>query len=122
MSDLDEQYCYLTTTGRVSGLARTIEIWFGLVTHENEATAYLLAGSGEAAQWVRNLRREPRVRLRIGERDVEASARVVTDPTEDALARRLLLEKYQSGYGSDLSGWGRTALPVAVDFPLSRTE
>ena len=118
MSDLEEQYCYLTTTGRVSGLARTIEIWFGLVTHSNEATAYLLAGSGEAAQWVRNLRREPRVALRIGERQFKARARVVEDPDEDALARRLLLEKYQPGYGSDLSRWGRTALPVAIEFAL----
>ena len=118
LTDADEQYCYLTTTGRVSGLARTIEIWFGLVTQGSETTAYLLAGSGEAAQWVRNLRREPRVSLRIGERQVEARARVVDEPAEDALARRLLLEKYQPGYGSDLSSWGRTALPVAIEFAL----
>ena len=114
--DRDAQYCYLTTTGRVSGLPRTIEIWFGLVSREHEATAYLLAGSGEAAQWVRNLRRDPRVGLRIGERQFQARACVVTDPAEDALARRLLLEKYQPGYGSDLSAWGTSALPVAIDF------
>ena len=118
VSDLEQQYCYLTTTGRVSGLARTIEIWFGLVTRGDEATAYLLAGSGEAAQWVRNLRREPQVELRIGERQFEARARVVTDAAEDDLARRLLLEKYQPGYDSDLAGWGATALPVAIDFAL----
>ena len=33
----------------------------------------------------------------------------------DALARRLLLEKYEPAYSGDLSEWGRTALPVAVD-------
>ena len=32
-----------------------------------------------------------------------------------ARARRLLLEKYSAGYGGDLSEWGETALPVAVD-------
>jgi hypothetical protein len=26
----DEDYCYLTTAGRVSGEPREIEIWFGL--------------------------------------------------------------------------------------------
>jgi hypothetical protein len=26
----DEDYCYLTTIGRVSGEPREIEIWFGL--------------------------------------------------------------------------------------------
>jgi deazaflavin-dependent oxidoreductase (nitroreductase family) len=111
VADFDTQYCYVTTSGRVSGLARTIEIWFGLVTHGTVATVYLLAGPGEAAQWVRNLRREPRVALRIGEREFEAQARVVADPVEDALARRLLLEKYQAGYGSDLSDWGVPPCP-----------
>ena len=26
----DEDYCYLTTTGRISGRPREIEIWFAL--------------------------------------------------------------------------------------------
>ena len=30
-SDLiNEEFCYLTTTGRVSGKPREIEIWFGM--------------------------------------------------------------------------------------------
>jgi hypothetical protein len=41
--------------------------------------------------------------------------RVVDDAEEDAVARRLLLEKYEPAYSGDLSEWGRTALPVAVD-------
>ena len=32
---------------------------------------------------------------------------------EDALARRLLLAKYQKD--DELERWGRTALPVAID-------
>jgi hypothetical protein len=40
---------------------------------------------------------------------------VVEDADEDALARRLLLEKYEPTYSGDLSDWGRTALSVAVD-------
>jgi len=40
---------------------------------------------------------------------------VVEDGEEDALARRLLLEKYEPTYSGDLSEWGRTALPVAVE-------
>ena len=35
---------------------------------------------------------------------------------EDALTRRLLLEKYQPGSGDDLTSWGQTALPVAFEF------
>ena len=106
-----DDYCYLTTTGRVSGRPHTIEIWFALVGR----TLYLLAGSGERADWVRNARREPAVRLRLGEQDYPALARVAPPGEEDALARRLLFEKYQPRYQGDLTEWARDALPVALD-------
>lgn len=111
MDFANEQYCYLTTTGRVSGKPRTIEIWFGL----SGPALYMLAGNGERAQWVRNLRKQPRVSVRIGEQAFPGQARVVTDAEEDALARRMLVAKYQPGYSNDLTNWGRTALPIAVD-------
>jgi deazaflavin-dependent oxidoreductase (nitroreductase family) len=109
-----EQYAYLTTTGRVTGRPHTIEIWFAL---EN-GTVYMMAGGGGRSDWVRNLRRNPEVGLRIRDQRFTGRARVIS-PTarEDALARRLLVSKYaNTGYGGDLSGWGRTALPVAIDF------
>jgi hypothetical protein len=37
------------------------------------------------------------------------------DTDEDEAARDLLVEKYQPGYGEDLSGWRRDSLPVAID-------
>jgi deazaflavin-dependent oxidoreductase (nitroreductase family) len=106
-----ESYCYLTTTGRVSGEPREIEIWFGL----DGETLYMLSGGGERSDWVKNLIREPKVTVRLGERSFRGRARIVSDGEEDARARRLLLEKYSAGYSGDLSDWGRTALPVAVD-------
>ena len=106
-----EPFCYLTTTGRMSGEPREIEIWFGLAG----ATLYMLAGGGDRSNWVRNLIREPRVMVRIGDESFDGRARVVDDPDEDAKARELLLDKYQSGYSSDLSGWGERALPIAVE-------
>jgi hypothetical protein len=66
------------------------------------------------ADWVRNLRKQPTVTLRIAGRTLNATARVVTDPGEDALARRLLLAKYATPQ-SPLETWGRIALPVAID-------
>jgi deazaflavin-dependent oxidoreductase (nitroreductase family) len=107
----DEEFCYLTTTGRVTGRPHTIEIWFGV----DRGRAYLLAGGGDGADWVRNLRADPRVRLRARGEEVAATARVVTDPAEEATARRLLAAKYQGwSEGQPLSGWATTALPVAV--------
>jgi deazaflavin-dependent oxidoreductase (nitroreductase family) len=108
-----EQFCYLTTNGRHSGRPHTIEIWFAL--DQESATAYLLSGGRDRSDWVRNLRRDPAVRLRIGPREFTARARIVTDPTEDALARDLVAGKYQPSYGGDLSSWRRTSLPVAID-------
>jgi deazaflavin-dependent oxidoreductase (nitroreductase family) len=108
-------FCYLTTTGRVSGRSHTIEIWFAL----HGRTLYLLSGGGDRSDWVRNLQSDPAVTVRLGRRDADelpGRARVVEAGTdEDELARRLVAGKYQPGYGGDLSGWRRSALPVAVD-------
>lgn len=112
-----EQYCYLTTTGRVSGEPREIEIWFDIA----DSTLYMLSGSGSEAgrpkaHWVRNLLMDPAVTVRIAGETFAARARLVeAGSAEDALARRLLVQKYQPTYASDLTNWGRTALPVAVD-------
>jgi hypothetical protein len=54
------------------------------------------------------------VEVRVGEETFAATARVVEDAEEDALARRLLLEKY-SPRNSGLSDWGRSSLPIALD-------
>ena len=116
MDDGDDQpFCYLTTTGRVSRRPHTIEIWFA----RQGRTLYLLSGGGERSDWVRNLVRDPTVTVRLGRRDAVAlpgHARVVeAGSDEDELARRLVAGKYQPTYGGDLSGWRRSALPVAVD-------
>ena len=87
------------------------EIWFGL----DGDTLYMLSGGRDRSDWVRNLIREPEVRVRLGDRVLEGRARIVSEGDEDARARELLLEKYSPGYSGDLSGWGQTALPVAVD-------
>jgi deazaflavin-dependent oxidoreductase (nitroreductase family) len=105
-----ESFCYLTTVGRVTGRPREIEIWFAL---EGE-TLYMLSGSRDRSNWVRNLIREPAVTVRLGGEAFGGRARIVsTDTDEDALARRLLVDKYARG--RELDGWGRDSLPVAVD-------
>jgi deazaflavin-dependent oxidoreductase (nitroreductase family) len=106
-------YCYVTTTGRRSGTPHTIEIWFAL----QGSVVYLLSGGGEVSDWVKNLRAHPTVGLRLGDRDLICQARLVEDPAEDELARRLLVEKYSPRYPGDLEEWRRTALPVAIELP-----
>jgi deazaflavin-dependent oxidoreductase (nitroreductase family) len=107
----DLPYCYLTTVGRTTGRERTVEIWFAM----QAATLYMLSGGGSHSDWVRNLLRNPQVKVRLADIDLRGKARVLENGPEEALARRLLLEKYQPTYGGDLSDWSRTSLPVAVD-------
>ncbi|MEX1253847.1 MAG: nitroreductase/quinone reductase family protein [Dehalococcoidia bacterium] len=107
----EADYCYLTTTGRVSGKPHEIEIWFGL----RGDTLYMLSGGGTRADWVRNIKKAPAVKVRIGETTFAGTARIIEGTEEDETARSLLVEKYSPGYSGDLSGWRRTALPVAVD-------
>lgn len=110
IADLD--YAYLTTTGRRSGRPHRIEIWFALV----DGVVYLLSGGGDRSDWVRNLSVSPEVVLELGAERRTRSARIVTDPDEDGLARRAMVEKYTPRYRGDLDGWGRTSLVVAIDW------
>ena len=107
-----ENFCYLTTTGRVTGRSHEIEIWFSLVPEAR--TLYMLSGGRDRSDWVKNLRRDPEVRVRIADEHFSGRAREIRDAEEDGLARRLLVEKYESRPGS-LTNWRRAALPVAVD-------
>ena len=110
-----EEFCYVTTTGRITGRPHRIEIWFGL----NETTLYLMSGGRERSDWVKNMRRYPQVSVQIGKHTLAGLARLVRDPDEDPLARRLLATKYQEWEegkeGQEMSEWARTALPVAID-------
>ena len=108
----NEQFCYLTTTGQVTGRPHEIEIWFGL----DGETLYMLSGGGDRSDWVKNLRQNPEVKIRIAGQPFEGHARVIGDTEEDELARRLLVEKYESNPGN-LSNWRRRALSIAVDLP-----
>jgi deazaflavin-dependent oxidoreductase (nitroreductase family) len=103
----DKQVLYLTTVGRRTGLPREIEIWF-VVWCER---LYLFAETREAAGWVKNIRRNPKVKVRIGERRIDATARVL-DPHTD----RKLWDQV-AAIADRKYGWG-DGLPVEIT-PLS---
>jgi deazaflavin-dependent oxidoreductase (nitroreductase family) len=74
-------YLYLTTTGRVTGRLREIEIWFA----EDGGRFYLVA-ERESANWVRNIQSLPQVKVRVGAAEFNAAARVVHNDREPQLA------------------------------------
>ncbi len=110
----DERFCYLTTTGRVSGKPHEIEIWFAFDPNTTDHTLYMLAGSGNRADWVQNIQKNEAVKIRIGNQTIAAQGAVIApDSPDDRRARELLCGKYQEWQpGQPLSDWGNTALPV----------
>jgi deazaflavin-dependent oxidoreductase (nitroreductase family) len=106
-----QDYCYFTTTGRVTGNPHEIEIWFGL----NDTTLYLMSGDGKS-DWVKNSLKDPAVTVRIAKHVFAGTARIVKDEQEEMLARTLLADKYREREADgSLSEWARTALVLAVD-------
>ena len=110
----DTDFCYLTTTGRVSGKPHTIEIWFAL----HEKTLYLLSGGREKTDWVQNSLRLPDVQVKIKNTQFNGKARLVANSEEDALARQLVFDKYRPRSSDDLTDWSRTSLPLAIDLAV----
>lgn len=106
-----DAFCYLTTTGRTTGNAHTIEIWFALDPDDPLRLA-MMAGGGRKSDWVRNLERNPAATIKLGTLLFPATARIVApDEPDDALIRRLLVEKYRSPR-QPLDDWGRISLPI----------
>ncbi len=106
-----EEYCYLTTKGRKTGKLHEIEIWFGVVGN----TVYLLSGGGDESDWVKNLRVNPEVTVRIEKYIFSATARIAQNSGEEVTVRPLMAAKYQKWKeGGELSDWARNALVVRM--------
>ena len=107
-----EEYCYLTTTGRVTGKPHEIEIWFAI----NDGTLYLMSGGMDKSDWVKNLLKNPSVTMRIANHTFSATARIVKDEKEETMARIMLADKYNERESDgSLSDWAQTALVVGFD-------
>ena len=104
----DEQVLYLTTTGCKTGLPREIEIWF--VTFSGRF--YVFAERGEVANWIRNIRHEPKVTVRIGECQTDALAQVLERQTVSSLWEQV------AAIAKRKYGWG-DGLPVQITPPLA---
>ncbi len=107
----EEDFCYLTTTGRISGRPHTIEIWFAI----HEQTLYMLSGGRDKSDWVKNALQNPTVQVKINSAQFTGTARLIANTEEDALARTIVFEKYTPRSSDDLVNWSRTSLSIAVD-------
>ncbi len=114
----DDDFCYLMTRGRRTGRSHEIEIWFAL----DGRTLYLLSGGREKSDWVRNLRADSAVTVRLRNTAYRGKARVVDDGAESEHGRTLVFEKYQPRYSGSLQRWRRESLLVAIDVAVTRED
>lgn len=108
---------YLTTTGRVTGRAHEIEIWFAVEPESAGRTVYLLSGGRGRSDWVKNVGHNPAVRFRAGGTTYNGSARIVgPDDPVDGRLRVVVATKYgQGSVAGELTNWARTSLPVVIE-------
>jgi deazaflavin-dependent oxidoreductase (nitroreductase family) len=93
-----EQYLYLTTRGRRSGLPREIEIWF---TYRN-GRFYLIAEYA-TSNWLQNLGAYPEAQLRVAGKRFTVRARTVSAQSEPELHRTIAdLSRAKYGWGDGM--------------------
>jgi deazaflavin-dependent oxidoreductase (nitroreductase family) len=93
-----EQYLYLTTRGRKTGLPREIEIWFTC----RDGRFYLIA-EYPTSNWLQNLRAGPQAQVRVAGQSFAAHARFIAPEAEPELHRAiasLSTQKYGWGEGT----------------------
>jgi len=78
-------WALLETTGRVSGRPRRVPVGNGL----RGAHFWIVAEHGRHADYVRNIERDPRVRVKVGRRWHTGTAHVLADDDPRARLRRL---------------------------------
>jgi deazaflavin-dependent oxidoreductase (nitroreductase family) len=102
---------HITVTGRKSGRAITIPVWF-VVDGEK---IYLLPVQGSDTQWYKNVLKKPS--LRIDARGAEAEFKVV--PITEAKQVSSVVEKFRAKYGAGDVKKYYSKFDVAVAAPMS---
>jgi len=82
----------ITVTGRKSGRAISIPVWFAL----EDRKLYLLPVSGSDTQWYKNVLKNPSIRIDAGGDNAELRVVPVTDPKQVSS----VVEKFRAKYGA----------------------
>lgn len=108
---LHSRYCYLTTSGRVTGRRHTAELWFVPA----EGGVYLFSGSGGLTTWCLNLQADEQGVLRIGDRSwLVRAAFLREDDDRRAAALHAFHEKYDPEGKDRTEPWMRNAVVAHV--------
>ena len=80
----------LTTTGRRSGLKQVTPLQYEVIGNDY----YIGAARGTKADWVRNIQSCPQVEVRVGAKQFQGVAEVVTDPSKFADFLEVRLQRH----------------------------
>lgn len=97
----------LTTTGRMSGKARTAPLQFEEIEH----TFYVASARGKKADWFRNIEHNPFVFVRVGARQFTGHAETTTDPERIADFLDAKLRQHPKMMGALLRAKGISSKP-----------
>ena len=101
----------LTTTGRKTGQARVTPLQYEIV----DGAVYVASAWGPGADWVRNLRADPQVGVRLGRETWPGRAEVTTDPARIADFLELRLRRHPRMIGLIMRLDGLPAHPSRAD-------
>ncbi len=96
----------ITVTGRKSGRAISIPVWFVLEGDK----LYLLPVQGSDTQWYKNVLKKPSIRIEAG----GATAEVQVVAVKDATQVKSVVEKFRDKYGASNVKKYYSKLDVAV--------
>ena len=82
----------ITVTGRKSGRAISIPVWFVLDSDK----LYLLPVKGSDTQWYKNVLKNPTIRVEAGGKEAEFGAVPIADPKQVSS----VVEKFREKYGA----------------------
>jgi deazaflavin-dependent oxidoreductase (nitroreductase family) len=128
-------FALLTVTGRRSGRRRQRPVRAVRQNH----TLYAVAMMGKRSDWLRNVRKEPRIGIKLGRRRHEGLAREVTVGAEQEAALELYVQNVFPADYSDYAAyhwgwptrrkikeahrrWFADGVAVAIDLQLPREE
>jgi deazaflavin-dependent oxidoreductase (nitroreductase family) len=83
----------LTVTGRKSGRAITIPVWFVF----EEEKLYLLPVRGSDTEWYKNVIKNPKIRVDVGGSGADFNIVRITDAAEVSAVVKRFREKYGAG-------------------------
>ncbi len=101
----------LTTTGRKSGKPRVVPLQY----EEIDGKFYLGSSRGEQADWVRNIRADPRVDVRVKARRFAGRADITTDAARIADFLEVRLRRHPRMVGMIMRGGGFSQTPGRGD-------